>query len=714
MRSARFGRSLPRLVLTLASLLVPMAAAAAPAPPTAGEEPAPADPAVELPPITVSGTRLPEDVFVTPQHTSVVTADDLARQGAADTPAALQELPGIQIQRSNHGGGSAVIRGFQGKHIVLLLDGIRLNNSVLYRYGPNQYLNTIDLFGVDHIEVVRGPLSVLHGSDALGGVINLVTPFDAFSERWQMHGRGRFEAHTADLSTAYRAEAYGAGPNVTMRAGATYLDRNELQGGAGHELQTPTGYAGGGADGAVRVRLAPGHTLRALVQYDQRIRVPRTDEVLNGKHSRYIFDPQLRALAALRYEAEALHPFVSGLNATVSYQRQVEGIEFVATALPTAEDRSLTAVDTLGVDLAVTTPLPAGNILTYGVDGYVDFIGSTAERETLATGATAARPTRFPDNSHYLQFGLFAQDIWHIDPQWRLTLGARLATFAALAELTTDTGLETTLDTVKAFPVGSASVQYFPVPEVAIILATGLGYRAPNMEDYTIFGEFGYGFEVPNPDLAPEKAWNSEVGLKFRWRGLEGSVFVAATYVTDLIDRADGTWQGRDYLDINDNGQRDGAELGIYRRANIAEAFVFNVEAALAYTFADDFTLWGNVGYTYGQDLTADTPLRRMTPVTGAAGLRWSHASRRGYAEILGRFAGKQDRLAPGDIKDARIGPDGTPGYFTLDVRAGFRPWSRALVALAGENLTNAAYKTHGSAVYGPGRSAVVRLELGF
>ena len=78
------------------------------------------------------------------------------------------------MQETNDGAGSPIIRGLVGNQILILIDGIRLNNGA-YRLGPNQYLNTIDLNQIERIEVVRGAGSVLYGSDALGGVVNIIT-----------------------------------------------------------------------------------------------------------------------------------------------------------------------------------------------------------------------------------------------------------------------------------------------------------------------------------------------------------------------------------------------------------------------------------------------------------------------------------------------------------------------------------------------------------
>src|SRR3990172_9049520 len=126
------------------------------------------------PDITVTATRVEEESFYVPQSVSGITSDEIIEKNFRTIPESLQDEPGILIQETAYGHGSPFIRGLTGKHILILVDGIRFNNST-FRFGPNQYFNNIDQGVVEHIEVVRGPSSVLYGSDAIGGVINVIT-----------------------------------------------------------------------------------------------------------------------------------------------------------------------------------------------------------------------------------------------------------------------------------------------------------------------------------------------------------------------------------------------------------------------------------------------------------------------------------------------------------------------------------------------------------
>ena len=128
----------------------------------------------QLEEISITATRYENSVFNLGNNVLVINPLEIQKRNLSTTSDALNDFSSVFVQKTNYGGGSPIIRGLIGNNILMLIDGIRLNNST-YRYGPNQYLNTVDPSLIDKIEVVHGPNSVLYGSDALGGVINIIT-----------------------------------------------------------------------------------------------------------------------------------------------------------------------------------------------------------------------------------------------------------------------------------------------------------------------------------------------------------------------------------------------------------------------------------------------------------------------------------------------------------------------------------------------------------
>ena len=105
-------------------------------------------------------------------------------------------------------------------------------------------------------------------------------------------------------------------------------------------------------------------------------------------------------------------------------------------------------------------------------------------------------------------------------------------------------------------------------------------------------------------------------------------------------------------------------------------------------------------------------PLSRIPPLNGTAEVIWRHGSGFSAGATL-RWAATQDRLALADISDERIPAGGTPGFAVMDARVNYRLQDLFLVSLAFENIFDAAYRYHGSAVNGPGRGLALLLDLG-
>lgn len=132
------------------------------------------DSSKQLPAIIITATRTKSSITKTPFSVSVLDSSKLKQSLLRTVPESLIGLSCVFVQKTNHGGGSPIVRGLTGNQNLLLIDGFRLNNAI-FRYGPNQYLTLVDPFLVERIEVVKGTGSVQFGSDAMGGVINVIT-----------------------------------------------------------------------------------------------------------------------------------------------------------------------------------------------------------------------------------------------------------------------------------------------------------------------------------------------------------------------------------------------------------------------------------------------------------------------------------------------------------------------------------------------------------
>ncbi len=145
------------------------------------------------------------------------------------------------MQKTNHGGGSPFLRGLTGNQTLLLVDGIRLSNATT-RYGPNQYFNTIDVFSIEKIEVLRGSGSVQYGSDAIGGTIQAFSHEPVITEKPTWGGDFLTRIATQGMEQSLHGAVKYSNKKVAFRVGATWRNFGDLVGGDTTGRQIPTGY----------------------------------------------------------------------------------------------------------------------------------------------------------------------------------------------------------------------------------------------------------------------------------------------------------------------------------------------------------------------------------------------------------------------------------------------------------------------------------------
>jgi len=157
--------------------------------------------------VTVTAQGDQRRAFDLPESVSSLESDELSRRALRSTPEALVGMTGVFVQKTNHGGGSPFVRGLTGNQVLLMVDGIRLSNST-FRYGPNQYLATVAAHSIERVEVVRGAGSTLYGSDAIGGVLNVLSREPHFTgSKTAVSGRVLLRGMTGGMDRTVRAEA---------------------------------------------------------------------------------------------------------------------------------------------------------------------------------------------------------------------------------------------------------------------------------------------------------------------------------------------------------------------------------------------------------------------------------------------------------------------------------------------------------------------------
>ena len=674
----------------------------------------------------VTSARGEEEAFESPRSIAVLGRKTLRELQPDNTPEALSDSPGIFMQRTNLAGGAPILRGMLGPQVLLLIDGVRLNNAVT-RLGPNQLLNTVDPFQIQRVEVLRGPGSVLYGSDALGGVVNIITRKSSFNPRraWDLGGEAAGRFHSAAMAAVGHGAVAGHMRSVGLRVGGTFKRFGDLVGGRDTGTQPFTSYTEGDADLSAAWWLGQSSVLRlsyALVRQDN---AHRTDRSTPTDFLR--FTDQDRDLVHLSFSGDLDNRVVNQLDASVSFHSQRQLRERFRLQMDRVE-REEDDVSTLGALIALRSDLPWNNRLTYGVDLYHDWVGSRGETDTISAPAPSTTPVRgrYMDGSRYLQLGAYVQD--------RLTLlDEKLSIDGGLRVSIWDVGIPADpaqkvpeVDAIHPGVVGSLHARYLVGDGLNIVAGVSQGFRAPNVDDYSATGCSGQGYDVPNGDLDAEKTITAEAGIKVNLFGLlRGSLFYYFSYLDDLIVRRSVLGAGGTPEQYQCGTDPSGAPVmaDVTRRENAQSGMIHGVELDLALDLGRRWTLFTWAAWTRGE-VTIDPgsddtePLSRTPPLNGLAAVRLNIPEVEGFTQLGVRWAAGQDRISARDSNDRRICPDGPAGcqgtaaYGVLTLRSAAQVAPQVLLTFTLENLTNATYRVHGSGLDGPGLSMVAGLEV--
>ncbi|WP_417515184.1 TonB-dependent receptor plug domain-containing protein [Marinobacter sp.] len=642
------------------------------------------------------------------------TASATEKLDASSAPASatagdlFEGKPGLTVQGDGGAwGGNPVIRGLRKESVVVLVDGARLNSA--QPQGAIASLAAMSL--LESVEVVKGPSSVLHGTGALGGAINLITPEAGFSESPETHGRFSGSTGTVDSSLAGGALVQLSSKNHGLVLGAAAKDIDDYETPDGDVENS--GYRSESflAKYAYRLTDTQKLTLNLQNHEDSEVWYPGSAKPgPGGNGTLTIHSPeQTRTLAELGYEAA----IASGTFEASIYRQEVER---EIRAYWDFKDRNQVwndvSFDTDGAKAQYRMPIAEAHLLTVGLEVWE----MTADPERFTYNPplsdTAISNSPFRDGEIQSQ-GVFLQDDIATG-DWNIQIGARYDKVTGDASVVgngagarTD-GLKNSNEAVSWSTGAIYNLNDMVNPYVSL----GTAYRAADMRERFEDASRGDGyFHQGNPQLDPEKSTSAEIGVKGRGRMGEYQLAAFYTRIDDYIaGRVTGTNNPSNNLPIKQTENLD--EVTIYG----AEAgFVMPMEALNASAPAIDID--GSLTWLRGENKQDDEPLYQMPAPELTLGLgqqfrpgfNW-HGQVRAVAE--------QNRTA--DIFSNNT-ESSTPGYATIDMSLGWNFGStgelRNLnITLEGNNLLDKRYREHltEGGILSPGRGLVARLEGSF
>ena len=672
----------------------------------------------------VTAPRSTETATTSSANRIVISGEELRETGARSLPQAISRAGGVWVQETNLGGGAPFIRGLVGNQVLILVDGVRINDSTT-RSGPNQSLNTIDPAIVDRVEVLRGPSSVLYGSDAIGGVVSIWTKRRAPA----VPDSGAPAGLDGGVDLTYRSVVDGGRASGLLsyageRDGWIWIgsafDFDDLETGDG--TAEFTGYDGFGGFGAWTHSFDEHRSLDVSARFHRDNDVPRTDRLVVGfgqtqpSREEFTFERQQREGYLVSWTDREPGAIADEVQVRLSYRRYVEERREQGFGATTATDER-DEVHTIGLGVDLRKPLGEDHLLTYGFDVDTDDVDSSKEVDDLVSGTSTAADGDFAPDARFTSLGVFVQDeIFAFDP-FDVTAGVRFSyhDFAFDAFDGDPKGEDQDGD----FSALTASLQVArDVAEgVRVTGSVAQGFRAPNLDELARNGSFFGGEELANPDLDPERSLSTELAVDVVQSAWSSSLAVFFTHIEDLI--------GRRLVEGGTPGDQ------VFVRDNAGRARIWGAEAAASTRIGPEgspYRLEGSVAWARGRQYddtedpdTGEAPFdgvefRRIPPLHGRVGFWWEPEEDWNsveWASLEFVWADDQDQLHPDDVNDSRIDPDGTPGWgvFNVDVGGRFGEESRSSWHVGLINLLDKHYRIHGSGFDGAGRGVVLGLS---
>jgi outer membrane cobalamin receptor len=645
---------------------------------------------LDLNEIIYSATRVEIRAFNAAEAVSLLNKKNLSLNAQRNIPEILLETPGVFIQKTNHGGGSAIVRGLTGNQILYLVDGIRLNNAIT-RYGPNQYLNTVDRFSIDRMEILRGSGSVLFGSDAIGGVINMLSYEPSAKDETGFSSKIISRIGTHNMEKSLHGRVNFQKNNSWISSGITRRNFGDLIGGKKTGYQRPSGYDELGYDVKTKIQIDDRQSIQGLLQFVGQQNVPVYHKYILENFDLNKMDPQKRTLAYVAYTFTPRNGFIQKIKILPSFQKAIESRwSKKKNSLVTSVENDTIQVMGLVAEIHTSQNIAGWKWLgSHGFDGYFDKVNSQRIRYKDPAIQTFERGL-YPNKAEQLSYAFFTNQQIE-NRKFQLSIGNRFQFLTLKIPIEGDN----VIDIKPSAWVGNLYLSQSVSSSFKIIYGMNTGFRAPNIDDLGSLGIVDFRYEIPNYGLRPEKSTQCQIGYKWTKNQFSSETYLYHNQLKDLIVR---NKKGNEFID----------GYPVFVKENAENGYIRGLESNIQWILHQRLQLMGSLTYTLGQNTSKNEPLRRIPPLYGYINMQYKDGKY--WGKLFIQMASTQQRLAAGDVADNRIGPLGTPGWTTVNISNGLNI-NKIECNVTLQNLFNMDYKFHGSGINGVGRSIIFGLS---
>lgn len=700
--------------------------------------------------VVVSASRFEEKKEDIPQAMQVIDAKELAFTNTQTAADVLQQSGNVFVQKSQLGGGSPVIRGFETNKVLMVVDGVRMNNAI-YRGGHLQNVVTVDNNMLDRVEIAFGPSSVVYGSDALGGVMHFFSKKPLFStDDTTLIKTKAFTRY----STAYNEKTAHVDMNLGFRKFAsltsiTVSDFGDLrQGNNRNPLYEDWGKRTfyveqiNGVDSAlvnsnVNIQKQSGYKQLDIlqkfryqhnattesninVQFSNSSNMPRYDRLSQlvddkPKYGQWYYGPQKRLLTSYTFQSSKKTKLFDDVKIIGAYQL-IEESRHTRLFKREKLNHRTEQVDifSLNVDLAKEINK---HELRYGAEVVLNEVNSRAETENINSGSISGLATRYPDGGSSMNsFAAYVTHAWEISDKVILSDGLRLSNIQLASKFVNKTYFPFLADEVtqnNTALAGNLGLVIKPGKDWRINSVLATGFRAPNVDDLgKVFDSAPGSVVVPNPNLAPEKTVNIDLGIsKVFNKKITIGTTVYHTWYQNAITITPSTFNGQDSIVY------DGVKSQVNALTNARKATILGGNAYVEANLSKNFSINSTINYTYGRIKaeTTTSPLDHISPMFGKTSFMVRLNKFKGeFFAIYNGWKRVKDYNIFGEDNFALATPDGTPAWITLNIRTAYQINDCFQAQVALENIMDTNYRVFASGIHAAGRNLVLTLRGNF
>jgi len=687
---------------------------------------------ITLDEVVISANRWEQNEREIPQRVEKIDMQQIAFANP-QTAADLLSVGGYAyIQKSQLAGGSPILRGFATNRVMLVVDGVRMNNAI-FRTGNLQNVISIDAAAVENNEILFGPGAVMYGSDAIGGVMDFHTLSPVFSQNGKSTIKGNAFARfsSANLEKTGHFDFSAGLKKWAFVTSATWSDFDDLKAGSngnsyflrpvyqktenGQDItvenedpqkQVYSGYSQYSLLQKIAFKPSAGSDLDYTFYYSGTSDAPRYDRLYLANedgslvNAQWYYGPQqwmMNRLSARLRSDDGIYDQFRIVAAHQLYKESRHDRKMNNKRLRNQYEE----VNAFSLNLDLDKKLSEKLALFYGGEAVYNKVGSEADREHIETGEVSPVNTRYPDGSTWQSYALYTTARLQLNQKTTVNAGLRYSYVA----------MEAAFDTsMFPFPFTEASlgngavngglgITWSPQTNWKLYANFSSGFRSPNIDDLgKVFDSEPGSVVVPNVNLKPEYAWNAEGGFAFTM----GDFLKAdlSVYYTLL-------------------------ELSrVQAIQNITRARVFGIQGGIKASLGQGFGLSTVFNWQNGEEQSEDSlkyyPLRHAVPFFGSTHLTWERPKLRFdlYAEYNAGLdyedlpLSERTDAAP-YAKDDNGNPY-VPAWTTLNFKAAWYINRNFTLNAGVENITDQLYRPFASGISAPGRNFIVALRASF